>query len=84
MKNLKTIDEEEIKKHHDNTCMVCFQDMTEATILPCKHFFHDECLRQWIIKNSNHFCPKCKKEFNFDNKKDEIKENNEEENKRQI
>jgi hypothetical protein len=61
MKNLKKMNEEELKLHHDLTCMVCFEDMTEAALLPCKHFFHEECLRQWIIKNANHFCPKCKK-----------------------
>lgn len=49
--------------------MICFRDMTEAVILPCHHAFHMDCLRQWIIKNSNHFCPKCKKSFDFDNPK---------------
>jgi len=51
---------------HDLTCTVCYEDMKEAVLLPCKHIFHEECIRQWIIKNLNHFCPKCKQEFNFD------------------
>jgi E3 ubiquitin-protein ligase DOA10 len=41
--------------------------MKEAVMLPCKHIFHEECIRQWIIKNLNNFCPKCKRQFNFDN-----------------
>jgi hypothetical protein len=40
--------------------------MKDAVILPCKHIFHEECIRQWILKNLNHFCPKCKHELNFD------------------
>lgn len=42
-------------------------------MLPCKHIFHEECIRQWIVKNLNHFCPKCKKEFNFDKLNEEYK-----------
>jgi hypothetical protein len=41
--------------------------MKHAVLLPCRHIFHEECIRQWIIKNLNHFCPKCKQEFNFNN-----------------
>ena len=67
MKNLKQLSSEDLSKMHDPTCMICFRDMKEATILPCHHAFHVDCLRQWIIKNSNHFCPKCKKSFDFDN-----------------
>ena len=31
----------------------------EALECPCKHFFHIECLSEWLkFKNS---CPKCRK-----------------------
>jgi hypothetical protein len=67
MASLKKVGGTDLDKFHDLTCTVCYDDMKEAVILPCKHIFHEECIRQWIIKNLNHFCPKCKKEFNFDN-----------------
>ena len=66
MKNLKQLSAEDLEDMHDTTCMICFREMKEGIILPCQHAFHENCLRQWIIKNSNHFCPKCKKSFNFD------------------
>ena len=44
---------------------------TSGVLLFCKHVFHEECLRQWIVKNSNHHCPKCKKPFDFDKGEDE-------------
>lgn len=64
---LKKVKGKELEEFHDLTCTVCYEDMKEAVLLPCKHIFHEECIRQWIIKNLNHFCPKCKHELNFDN-----------------
>lgn len=40
IKNLKKINEEEIKLMHDQICIFCMQDMKTAVILPCKHAFH--------------------------------------------
>lgn len=68
MKNLKELGPADLEKEHDRVCTVCFAEIaTSALLLPCKHIFHKECLRQWIIKNSNHHCPKCKKSFDFEN-----------------
>ena len=64
---LKKVKGDDLNEFHDLTCTVCYEDMKEAVLLPCKHIFHEECIRQWIIKNFNHFCPKCKHELNFDN-----------------
>jgi hypothetical protein len=71
MSFLKKVKGEELEQFHDLTCTVCYDDIKEAVVLPCKHIFHEECIRQWIIKNLNHFCPKCKRELNFDKIKDE-------------
>lgn len=66
MEHLPQVSAEEMKSQEDNTCMVCFREMEDGRRLPCNHIFHSECLTQWIQKNSNHFCPKCKRPFDFD------------------
>jgi len=66
MTSLRKVKGEELEEFHDLTCTVCYEDMKESVLLPCRHIFHEECIRQWIIKNLNHFCPKCKHELNFD------------------
>ncbi|KAG9307781.1 hypothetical protein G9A89_023346 [Geosiphon pyriformis] len=42
-------------------CPVCkddFKEAEEATTLPCKHAFHDECIRPWLKMNGT--CPVCR------------------------
>ena len=44
-----------------NTCVICLEDINynEYIInLPCNHYYHKECVYQWIIKNQN--CPICR------------------------
>lgn len=76
MKNLPAITKEDIeRKKLDDICMVCFREIEEGVEVPsCSHIFHNECLKQWIYKNTNHFCPKCKKplEFNKTNTENEV------------
>ena len=40
-----------------NTCVICLEDINynEYIInLPCNHYYHKECVYQWIIKNQNY------------------------------
>ena len=42
-------------------CTICLSDMQKgdiATILPCTHNFHDNCIREWLERHPN--CPICK------------------------
>jgi hypothetical protein len=75
---LKKLKGDELSEFHDLTCTVCYEDMKECVLLPCRHIFHEECIRQWIIKNLNHFCPKCKHELNFENAENIYKKKEEE------
>ena len=73
MQSLPKITREEIERQKlDDTCMVCFREIYDGILVPsCNHIFHNECLKQWIHKNTNHFCPKCKKQFSFPDKVEE-------------
>ena len=43
-------------------CSICMDDVeigTEVTILPCDHWFHDDCIRHWLKEHDT--CPHCRK-----------------------
>jgi hypothetical protein len=45
----------------DNTCSICLSELEEGDWvgdIPCGHFFHKDCLKEWLFKN-NH-CPICR------------------------
>lgn len=49
----------------EKQCSICYEEMTSKTVcLPCKHFFHDECITKWFqSKNSllDYTCPICRR-----------------------
>ena len=63
------------EKNHDSTCAICLETNNEGTVteLPCKHYFHKECISKWLLHESTK-CPMCKKNCQkkiipYDNKK---------------
>ena len=51
--------EKQFKENH-NVCSIClknFQDIDTVQILPCDHFFHRACIKDWILANKT--CPLC-------------------------
>ena len=55
---------EDTKKLAIQKCMIClelFKNGDNFIILPCMHFFHQECIINWM--NVNNVCPLCKFEF---------------------
>ncbi|KAJ5072902.1 hypothetical protein M0811_09348 [Anaeramoeba ignava] len=51
----------------DLTCSICrceYEDGEEIRRLPCLHYFHKDCIDQWI--KSNPTCPICKTKIKFD------------------
>ncbi|XP_011497514.1 PREDICTED: E3 ubiquitin-protein ligase RNF181-like [Ceratosolen solmsi marchali] len=50
-------------------CPVCIKDFEKGIIiksLPCKHFFHKECIEPWLHKTNS--CPLCRYELLTDDK----------------
>ncbi len=50
---------------HQNSCSICLEDFREgeiASILPCCHIFHQECVSPWIKKKNS--CPNCRIDTN--------------------
>ena len=48
-------------------CAICYLEMTKAKKLPCKHVFHNDCLRKWFQVRS--VCPMCNTEIKPENVK---------------
>merc|ERR1711860_252354 len=70
---------EEALRQHDDVCAICYQDMLEAKVTRCKHFFHSMCLRKWLYMQDT--CPLCHavlyKETKVETKQEENNESDE-------
>ena len=46
---------------NNSVCAICMEDFPEGgelVLCPCKHCYHDHCIKEWLrLKNS---CPLCK------------------------
>ena len=43
------------------TCSICISDFTQGDVirkLNCKHYFHHECIKLWVVRQQ--ICPNCK------------------------
>lgn len=43
---------------NEDPCAICWEEMPTASVLPCKHQFHRDCLRTWLSTNAT--CPTCR------------------------
>jgi hypothetical protein len=56
-----TVDEKSKSPQDKNECMICMSNFTigeKVKIMPCTHFFHTACIREWFKANDT--CPICK------------------------
>jgi len=45
-------------------CLEVFQKGNKIISLPCAHIYHNNCIKEWLLKKN--FCPICKYEFTKD------------------
>ena len=48
----------------EGLCSICYDDIKEGEemlTLPCKHVFHNSCIKEWLAKEKA--CPMCKQEI---------------------
>lgn len=39
-------------------CLLAFEKSDEVKVLPCTHFFHQECVARWLLERCR-CCPLC-------------------------
>ena len=48
----------------DNTksmCLICRDDTNMK--VSCDHYYHEECINEWLKKSNNELCPYCRKQL---------------------
>ncbi|KAF7722356.1 hypothetical protein EC973_003201 [Apophysomyces ossiformis] len=47
---------------NDSSCLICFDNLqNNISVVPCRHAFHDNCIRKWIRTQGHHAqCPVCR------------------------
>lgn len=57
----KNLDEQMLGPELKGECTICIDDMKlgdEAIVLPCRHWFHEECVVLWLKEHNT--CPICR------------------------
>ncbi|KAK6221871.1 hypothetical protein QIS74_04743 [Colletotrichum tabaci] len=57
----KKVDKEMLGPDGKTECTICidgFSEGDDATVLPCKHWFHDQCVVMWLKEHNT--CPICR------------------------
>lgn len=47
-------------------CIICYETFkynSNIIILPCKHYYHSNCLYNWITTSQSYNCPYCQKQY---------------------
>ncbi|KAF6777179.1 hypothetical protein AHF37_03455 [Paragonimus kellicotti] len=44
-----------------DVCAICWDPLSTWRLLPCRHAFHESCLRSWLEQNPT--CPTCRREL---------------------
>jgi len=59
---VRELDEKMLDTEGKARCVICVDEMCkgeQATVLPCNHFFHGECVTPWLKQHNT--CPVCRR-----------------------
>lgn len=59
--NLKHVIIKDLEDNLIKECSICLNEMKiddKLIILPCKHYYHKECIAEWFKKSKT--CPECR------------------------
>ncbi|KOC18260.1 RING finger domain protein [Aspergillus flavus AF70] len=62
----KKVDQEMLGSEGKAECSICMDPVelgTEVTVLPCKHWFHYNCIEMWLSQHNT--CPHCRRGINI-------------------
>ena len=65
----KTISKEMIEREGKTDCSICLDDLVEGqvgAVLPCKHWFHETCVVEWL--KAHNTCPVCRAPIEKENR----------------
>jgi E3 ubiquitin-protein ligase RNF115/126 len=57
----KQVDVDMLGSEHRAECSICMDEVNigeEVTVLPCKHWFHHQCVSAWLLEHDT--CPHCR------------------------
>jgi E3 ubiquitin-protein ligase RNF115/126 len=58
----KEVTEDMLGPEHTAECSICMDEVNigeQVTVLPCKHWFHHQCVSAWLAEHDT--CPHCRK-----------------------
>lgn len=58
----KPVSEDMLGPEHTAECSICMDEVNldeQVTVLPCKHWFHHQCVSAWLAEHDT--CPHCRK-----------------------
>ena len=54
---------------NDKSCVICLEDYTSGEEIvkshneKCHHYFHKDCMIDWLMKNKHEECPLCRAKY---------------------
>ncbi|KAH8556265.1 hypothetical protein BGW37DRAFT_471736 [Umbelopsis sp. PMI_123] len=64
LKSRKTTSQDTVDNQDCSVCKEEFSVSEDVLILPCEHFFHRDCIKQWLLVNGT--CPICRYSLTVD------------------
>ena len=48
---------------NERSCSICLDNVEIGKISQCKHEFHSDCIKEWIVAKNKRNCPVCREKL---------------------